>query len=84
MAFYDFSAEHWSLLRTTNPIESTLTTVRHRHRHTKDIGSPNATLFMVSSADRRIRGYQLHDKEIQVVIFTHGIEQEKVAKEEAA
>ena len=33
--FYDFPAEHWIHLRTTNPIESTFATVRHRTRQTK-------------------------------------------------
>jgi len=30
LAFYDFPAEHWDHLRTTNPIESVFATVRHR------------------------------------------------------
>ncbi len=47
MAFYDFPAEHWAHLRTTNPIESTFATVRHRHRQTKGNGSRKATLSMV-------------------------------------
>ncbi len=37
--FYDFPAEHWSHLRTTNPIEITFATVRHRSRQTKGCGS---------------------------------------------
>ena len=45
--FYDFPAEHWTHLRTTNPIESTFATVRHRHRQTKGCGSRTATLAMV-------------------------------------
>jgi len=91
MAFYDFPAEHWAHLRTTNPIESTFATVRHRHRQTKGNGSRKATLSMVfkllmcaEKHWRRLRGYQLLDKVIKGVIFTDGIEQEKVAKEEAA
>jgi transposase-like protein len=39
LAFYDFPAEHWVHLRTTNPIESTFATVRHRTRVTKGPGS---------------------------------------------
>ena len=39
LAFYDFPAEHWMHLRTTNPIESTFATVRLRHRRTKGSGS---------------------------------------------
>jgi len=45
--FYDFPAEHWRHLRTTNPIESTFGTVRHRTRQTKGCGSRKATLSMV-------------------------------------
>ena len=45
--FYDFPAPHWSHLRTTNPIESTFATVRHRTRQTKGCGSRVATLSMV-------------------------------------
>lgn len=91
MAFYDFPAEHWVHLRTTNPIESTFATVRHRHRQTKGNGSRKATLSMVfkllmcaEKHWRRLRGYQLLDKVIRGVIFTDGIEQGKVAKEQAA
>jgi putative transposase len=45
--FYDFPAEHWGHLRTTNPIESTLATVRLRTVSTKGWGSRSATLSMV-------------------------------------
>ena len=37
--FYDFPVEHWTHLRTTNPIESSFATVRHRTRQTKGCGS---------------------------------------------
>jgi len=63
--FYDFPAEHWQHIRTTNPIESTFATVRHRTRQTKGCGSRLATFTMVfklvESAQkrwRRLRGYQ--------------------------
>ena len=36
MAFYDFPAEHWKHIRTTNPIESTFATVRHRSSKTRN------------------------------------------------
>ena len=59
LAFYDFPAEHWVHLRTTNPIESTFATVRLRHRRTKGNGSRVACLAMVfklcESASRRWR-----------------------------
>ena len=47
LTFYDFPAEHWRHLRTTNPIESTFATVRLRHRRTKGNGSRGACLAMV-------------------------------------
>jgi hypothetical protein len=47
MAFYDFPAEHWIHLRTTNPIESTFATVRLRTKVTKGAGSRAAALAMV-------------------------------------
>jgi transposase-like protein len=46
LAFYDYPAEHWVHLRTTNPIESTLATVRHRTKITKGPGSRAAGLAM--------------------------------------
>ena len=47
LAFYDFPAEHWIHLRTTNPIESTFATVRLRTKVTRGAGSPAAALAMV-------------------------------------
>lgn len=47
LAFYDFPAEHWIHLRTTNPIESTFATVRLRTKVTKGAGSRVAALAMV-------------------------------------
>jgi transposase-like protein len=47
LAFYDFPAEHWIHLRTTNPIESTFATVRLRTKRTKGSGSRIACLTMV-------------------------------------
>ena len=52
LAFYDFPAEHWAHLRTTNPIESMFATVRLRHRRTKGSGSRVAYLAMVLQARR--------------------------------
>ena len=90
-AFYDFPAEHWAHLRSTNPIESTFATVRHRHRQTKGNGSRKATLGMVfklliaaESGLRRLNGYRLLDKVVKGVIFKDGIDPEKAAKKEAA
>jgi len=46
LAFYDFPAQHWQHLRTTNPIESTFATVRHRTKITRGPGSRAAGLAM--------------------------------------
>lgn len=59
LAFYDFPAQHWTHIRTTNPIESTFATVKHRQKKTKGCGSRQACLAMVFrlavSAQRRWR-----------------------------
>ena len=64
LTFYDFPAEHWRHLRTTNPIESTFATVRLRHRRTKGNGSRAACLAMVfklaQSAEKRWRKLNGH------------------------
>jgi transposase-like protein len=46
LAFYDYPVEHWIHLRTTNPIESTFSTVRLRTRVTRGAGSRQAALAM--------------------------------------
>ena len=82
LTFYDFPAEHWKHIRTTNPIESMFATVRLRHRRTKGNGSRVACLTMVfklaQSAERRWRalnGYQLMPDVISGVRFVDGIKQ---------
>lgn len=81
MAFYDFPAEHWRHIRTTNPIESTFATIRHRTRQTKGCGNRTATLAMVfklaceaQKTWRKINGYELILKVISGVKFEDGIE----------
>jgi transposase-like protein len=83
LAFYDFPAEHWVHLRTTNPIESVFATVRLRHRRTKGNGSRTACLAMVfklmQSAEKRWRllnGCSLLPDVIAGVQFTNGIKQQ--------
>jgi len=86
LTFYDFPAEHWIHLRTTNPIESTFATVRLRHRRTKGNGSRTACLTMVfklmQSAAKRWRllnGSQLLPEVIAGVQFIDGIKPQVTA-----
>jgi putative transposase len=64
-AFYDYPAEHWRHLRTTNPIESSFATVRLRTRVTKGAGSKTAALAMayklLESAQERWRRFNGHE-----------------------
>jgi transposase-like protein len=65
LTFYDFPAEHWIHLRTTNPIESTFATIRLRHRRTKGSGTRKASLtmmFKLAQAAQR-RWQRLHGSE---------------------
>jgi transposase-like protein len=82
LTFYDFPAEHWVHLRTTNPIESTFATVRLRTARTKGCGSRATCLTMVfklaQCAERR--WHRLHGKEllgeiIEGVKFVDGIKE---------
>lgn len=82
LTFYDFPAEHWIHLRTTNPIESTFATVRLRHDKTKGNGSRKACLAMVyklvESAQkrwRRLNRHELIQELIAGVTFTDGEKQ---------
>lgn len=86
LAFYDFPAEHWKHLRTTNPIESTFATVRLRHNRTRGNGNRRACLAMVfkllQAAEkrwRRLDGYQLIVKLMEGAKFTDGILEQDAA-----
>lgn len=86
LTFYDFPAEHWIHLRTTNPIESTFATVRLRHRRTKGSGSRVACLTMVfklmqsaSKKWRLLNGSQLLPDVIQGIPFLDGIKSQAAA-----
>jgi transposase-like protein len=86
LAFYDFPAEHWIHLRTTNPIESTFATVRLRHRRTKGNGSRIACLTMVfklmQSAQKKWRllnGSNRLPDVLAGVQFTDGIHPKEAA-----
>jgi putative transposase len=80
LAFYDFPAEHWKHLRTTNPIESTFATVRHRTIRAKGCLSNKTALAMVfklveaaQKSWRRLDGQNQLPKLIEGVQFTNGI-----------
>ena len=79
LAFYDFPAEHWVHLRTTNPIESTFASVRLRTKKSRNCGSRNTTLAMVfkllenaQKRWRRIRGFRKLELVINNVRFQDG------------
>jgi len=88
LAFYDFPAEHWIHIRTTNPIESTFATIRHRTERTKGCLTRDGMLSMIfklgMSAEknwRRLRGFEWLAKVINGVKFRDGIEvQQRVRK----
>lgn len=86
LAFYDFPAEHWVHIRTTNPIESTFATVRLRTRRTKGSGSRAACLAMVfklvmsaSERWRALNGSNLFAKLISGIQFRDGVMQKEIA-----
>ena len=81
LAFYDFPAEHWKHLRTTNPIESTFATVRHRTIRAKGCLSNRTALAMVfklvegaQKSWRRLDGHNQLPKLILGVKFADGLE----------
>jgi len=86
LVFYDFPAEHWVHLRTTNVIESVFATVRLRTEKTKGSGTRVACLTMVfklmESASRRWRslnGSPLLAEVLKGVVFVDGVKQEGAA-----
>jgi len=86
LTFYDFPAEHWAHLGTTNPIESTFATIRLRHRRTKGSGTRRTSLAMMfklaesaSKKWRRLRGYEQITLVIQGQLFVDGTLQENAA-----
>lgn len=83
LSFYDFPAEHWGHLRTTNPIESTFATIRLRHRRTKGNGTRKASLTMMfklaQAAQKRWRRLNKHELILPLIqgkVFTDGIVQD--------
>jgi transposase-like protein len=86
LAFYDFPAEHWMHLRTTNVIESVFATVRLRTEKTKGSGTRVACLTMVfklmqsaSGHWRALNGSALLTDVIKGIVFVDGIKKEDAA-----
>jgi putative transposase len=91
LAFYDFPAEHWDHLRTSNPIESVFATVRHRTVRTKGALSQKTARLMVftlvqaaSKKWRRLKGANQLPRVIEGVSFTDGVVKADDAQSRAA
>jgi len=81
LAFYDYPAEHWVHIRTTNPIESTFATVRLRTKRSRHCASRDTTLAMVfkllQSAQKRwkrIKGFRKPELVVNNVQFHDGVQ----------
>lgn len=86
LAFYDFPAEHWKHIRTTNPIESTFATVRLRTGKTRGCLSRTSALTMTfqlarcaQKGWRKLNGYQHLAEIIRGVKFVDGEKQDRIA-----
>src|SRR3954462_3063003 len=91
LTFYDFPAEHWDHLRTSNPIESVFATVRHRTVRTKGALSQDTARLMVSKLVmaatktwRRLKGENQLPKVVQGVRFRDGVEVKQTPAQNAA
>jgi transposase-like protein len=91
LTFYDFPAEHWDHLRTSNPIESVFATVRHRTVRTKGALSQGTARLMVfklvmaaAKSWRRLKGENQLPKVIQGVTFHNGVEVTNTPEKTAA
>ena len=89
LTFYDFPAENWCHIRTTNPIESTFATIRLRHRKTKGNGSAKASVTMMfklaqsaSKGWRKLRGHHHIPDLIQGVKFIDGVNEHQLKEED--
>ena len=78
--FYDYPAEHWIHIRTTNPIESTFATIRLRHKSTKGNGTAKATEAMAfklcrqaEKSWRRLKGFEKLDLVAKDMKFENGV-----------
>ena len=91
LTFFDFPAEHWDHLRTSNPVESVFATVRHRTVRTKGALSQKTVKLMVftlvraaSKTWRRLNGANQLPRVIEGVTFTDGVANTDPAKTSAA
>jgi transposase-like protein len=91
LTFYDFPAEHWDHLRTSNPIESVFATVRHRTVRTKGALSQDTARLMVfklvmaaARTWRKLKGENQLPKVIQGVTFKDGVEVSNTPAQNAA
>jgi putative transposase len=91
LAFFDFPAEHWDHLRTSNPIESVFATVRHRTVRTKGSLSATTAKLMVfklvtaaAKTWRRLKGENQLPKVVQGIRFQNGIEVIEMSAHHAA
>jgi transposase-like protein len=83
LAFYDFPAEHWVHLRTSNVIESTFATIRHRTDRVKGAFSRTSLLSMLfklalcaEKSFRRLKGFNWLAEVVRGVKFADGVKQE--------
>jgi len=81
MAFYGFPAQHWQSIRTSNPIESTFATIRHRTKRSKGCLTRDGMLHMMFKLGqcaeknwRRLRGFDYLGKLVTGIKFKDGIE----------
>jgi transposase-like protein len=81
LAFYDFPAQHWQSIRTSNPIESTFATIRHRTKRSKGCLSRDGMLHMMFKLGqcaekkwRRLRGFDYLAKVLTGIKFKDGVE----------
>jgi putative transposase len=91
LAFFDFPAEHWDHLRTTNPVESVFATIRHRTVPTKGALSQLTAKLMVfklvmaaAKTWRRLQGQNQLPKVIEGVTFRDGVEDTSASTHRAA
>ena len=91
LAFYDFPAEHWVHLRTSNVIESTFATIRHRTERVKGAFSRTSLLSMLfklarcaEDSFRRIKGFDWLAEVIRGVKFVDGVREDQIMQQRKA